>query len=262
MEGRAAAALVVLFCVAPAAWSDNDRPGRARPILCLAGEYAHHGYRTDEGGRFRFGAPSVDFRIGGEIVTYKGGGSSPSGYLAAYTHSVETPQIPESVRTRAEQRGIPVDRVSLRLQSFWGVAVSVFASPDLRVGYRYRSESWRYDSLAKPAGTTIPYIKGEQSSQALLIVHTSRAGKLRLRAGAFIGRASVSFRDGEERYLSDNDEATITSGSGDVWGYTLAVAPDGERRIRPFAGLEGSFTSAAGVKVNSTCVLLGVEADF
>jgi hypothetical protein len=253
----------VLLCSLIFTTALSAQESSQRPLIEFWGEYNDHSYRLDKGSQFQFGAPVIGLAAYG----FAGLGSSKSLFgglgIGAMNEDVETGRLPNSVVTAAAAQQIPLGRTSLRLQSNWAARFGFYPIRHLQTGFHFARYSWRYDSLANGAGTTIPYVKGVESSNGFFVRYGNDFHRVRIGLGGEVAHASVRFTNGIEAYLSDNDGPPLTHISGISLpvsleiGYPVVGNEDG--RFVPFVRFEEAFTRAAGTKVDDRRLLFGVE---
>jgi hypothetical protein len=159
-----------------------------------------------------------------------------------------------------------LDRTSLRLQNAWGFGAGAYPIRNLQVGFHYNQDSWRYDWLGFPAGTTIPYIKGTQWSRTGFIRYTPDIGKFHLALEGGGGQAQVDFAQGTEAFLADHNSALLARPSGTTFpfsgelSYNWLNPKEGESgHIGPFVRYDYAITNLDGsTKVHKRELVFGL----
>ena len=198
-------------------WKAPSLPTRGassteHPLVELNGLFVMHTYKSDSDGQFQYGTPPVEFGTDGAFgLTSKGGLYGAFGTDGA-NETIRTSGLPPQVLAAAEQFSNPsldLSKTSLRLQDAWGFGGGWHPMRDFEVGFRYSRDSWRYDWLGYPAGTTIPYLKGILLSRVVYIRYDGKWERLQLMLNGGAGSASTEFRRGVETYLHDGYETPI-----------------------------------------------------
>jgi hypothetical protein len=187
--------------------------------------------------------------------------------------TIRTSGLPPQVIAAAEQFSNPsldLSKTSLRLQDAWGFGGGWHPVRGLEVGFRYSRDSWRYDWLGYPAGTTIPYLKGILLSRIGFVRYDGEFKRLQLVLNGGAGTASAEFRRGVESYLHDGYEtpiiglpASLTAPlSGRLGLLLLKPKPteSGDRMsLVTFARYDYDETKLAGTAVSKRQIVAGVE---
>jgi hypothetical protein len=274
----AAIGLTVLFAARPVApqVQASATSFSGRRLINLSGWIVYNTYRTDTGGQFQYGTPVIQPGFAGSagLSTNK----AVFGTLEAggVNEEIRTKDLPQPVIAAANQFTSPsldLNRTSLRLQSGWGFGAGVYLFRDLEIGARSSQDSWRYDWLGYPAGTTIPYLKGKMWSRVGFVRYTGELKRLQAILDAGGGRAPADFSQGYESNLKDGHEtllARLPSGvtiplSGRLG---FAVIKNGGQGLNGlgtvvvFARYDYSLTNFGDTRIYKRQIACGLEFEF
>jgi hypothetical protein len=214
------------------------------PLFELNGLFVAHTYKSDSNGQFQYGTPPVEFGMGGSFGMTSRGGLYGAFGAEGVNETILTSGLPPQVIAAAEQFSNPsldVRKTSLRLQDAWSFGGGWHPMRNFGVGFRYSRDSWRYDWLGYPAGTTIPYLKGILLSRIAYIRYDGKWDRLQFMLNGGAGAASAEFRRGIETYLHDGYEAPII---GLPAGFTVPLSGRlGLLALRPNPKESGDKTS-------------------
>ncbi len=242
-------------------------------LLEFVAEGKIHTYKLDgDSPTIRFGTYPVEPEFLGSVGFSKDW--HPIGSLEAngFHEHVSSGGLPQVVLGEAATRNISTRGASLRLQTASNFGVHVHLIKGLRVGYRFSTDSWRYERLGNLVLTTIPYIKASQHTHAVIANYTlalhgkgHRGWEANVEGG--VGRASVRFRNGEEAYLSDHDDNTIALLNGVSAPLAIGLAYrvnalGQERFLLPSIRYEHTITHVEGANFQNRSLAVGFAAIF